>query len=336
MRSIVIAALVVLFSHTVHAQGCCSGGSGSPIAGGESQGVLLDRQMEISSNWQYINNNKFLTGDKDTAALFDNYNSNYLYLRCAYGVTKDLTMSIESGYFINKTQLGLNKIDTISSSGIGDLIIFPRYDIYNHTKENKRTEFTIGLGYKIPLGKYNDSTVVYTDPATGQKFYTTSPPLVQPTNGSQDFIFYAFFYRNYPLKKFRFFANGLYLKKGWNSLGQKFGDYTSIGLFAGKTFFGKLGITLQAKGELINKMQYDKNVDMLALYNIDVESTGSKKVSFVPQLSYNYKTFTIYLLSEIPLYQYVNKIQVASQNQFTLGISYRFFTYDCSVESTEP
>jgi hypothetical protein len=63
------------------AQGCCSGGSGSPIAGGASQGVLRERQFEIALNHQYLNTNRFLTRDKDTAELFDNLNSNYLYAR---------------------------------------------------------------------------------------------------------------------------------------------------------------------------------------------------------------------------------------------------------------
>ena len=327
LRLLIFIVAVSLCSTNAHAQGCCSGGSGSPIAGGTSQGVLQDRQIEVATNYQYIGINKFFAGDKDTSALFDDFNSNYLYTRVAYGLTKDLTISIESGYFFNKTQIGLDNIDTVSSSGIADLIIFPRYDVLNLTEETKRTEITIGLGYKIPLGSHTDSTLVYTNPNTGKQYFTTSPPIVQPTTGAQDFIFYAFLYRGYPLKKFRVFANVLYVKKGWNSLGEKFGDYASVGLFAGKTFLKKLGLTAQLKAEWIDKMKYDKNVDLLALYNVDAESTGSKKVFFVPQISYSYKKCTIYALSEIPLYQYVNKVQAASQYQFTMGLSYRFLTY---------
>ncbi len=334
MRFIIFTAVLLFASAAVFAQGCCSGGSGSPIAGGASQGVLLDRQMEISSNFQYIGSDKFKAKDKDTARLFDSYSSRYLYTKIAYGVTKDLTVSVESGYFINKTQIGLNKFDTLHSSGFGDLIIFPRYDILNRTTESKRVEITLGLGYKIPLGKYNDSTLVYTNPTTGHRVFTTLPPMVQPTNGSQDIIFYAFFFRGFPLHNFRLFANTLYIRKGWNALGEKFGDYSSIGLFAGKTFFKKLGVTLQLKGEMIGKMQYDKNIDMLAFYNVDVNSTGNKKISFVPQISYSCKSFTIFALGEFPLYEYVNGVQVSAQHQFTAGVSYRFFTYKSLIPNS--
>jgi hypothetical protein len=325
MRNIFLfCSVFFLTSSHVLSQGCCSGGSGSPIAGGTSQGVLNCGQFEISSSFQNFSSNKFFSKDKDTTKLYDKLGSDYVYTRLAYGVSKNLTMSIESGYFIDKTLIGLNHSSTTKSSGIGDLIIFPRYEIYNHKTDSVNTEFTVGIGYKIPVGSHNDSTVIYVD-AAGKKYYTTSPPTVQPTNGSQDFIFYAFFFRGYPKKNIRFFANTLYIKKGWNSLGQKFGDYASIGIFGSTTILKKLGVTIQLRGESTAKMQHDKNVDMLAYYNIDVNSTGGRKVVVAPQLSYSFKNFTIYAITEIPVYQYVNGTQVGSQHQFTIGVSYRFY-----------
>lgn len=326
----VTSAFLLLTSPFSFSQGCCSGGSGSPIAGGASQGVLLDRQMELGGSFQYINTDKFFAGDKDTMPLFKNLVSNYLYMRAAYGVTKDLTLSIESGYYLNKQQIGINN-DTAFSKGIADLIIFPRYDVYNHTEETKRIELTVGMGVKIPLGKYNDSMITFHDTNTGINYYTTSPPTVQPTNGSVDLIFYTFFYRGFPLNNFRLFANAFYIKKGWNPLGEKFGDYSSLSLFAGKTLFNKLGITLQLKGEYIAKMKAAKNVDLLALYNVDPEYTGSVKLFIAPQLSYTLKSFTIYGLSEFPIYQFVNKAQIVSKHQFTVGVSYRFFTAKSTI-----
>ena len=325
MRKVLILCLSLFVAHRIYSQSCCSGGSGSPIAGGTNQGVLQEKHMELSLNYQNLGTDRFKAGDVDTAKLFNYLYSHYLYGRLAYGLSDKLTLSIESGYFITKTEIALHKKDTISSKGIGDLIIFPRYNAYSRNTELTRTEITLGLGYKIPLGKYNDSNMVYQNPYTLKKYYTTNPPTVQPTTGSQDFIFYGFLYRGWVEPKFRVFANLLYIKKGWNPLGQKFGDFASIGIFAGKTFFKRWGVTLQVRGEWIDKMKYDHNIDMLALYNIDVNSTGSRKVFFVPQLSYSHKNFTVYALSEIPLYQYVNRVQAVSYYNVIGGISYRFF-----------
>ena len=105
-------------------------------------------------------------------------------------------------------------------------------------------------------------------------------------------------------------------------------DYSSVGLFASKTFFEKLGVTLQMKGENVAQA---KNIDM-DLYGIDVTSTASRKIFFVPQLSFSHNSFTIYALSEIPIYQYLQGTQIGSKYQITTGISYRFFTYKTASE----
>lgn len=316
-----------------NSQGCCSGGSGSPIAGGFSQGVLREKQVELAVNYRYTSSNKFLVEDRDTVPLFDELSSKYMYFRAGYGITKNLTMEVSFGYFFDKRLVELEAYDAedISSTGFGDLLIFPRYDVFYRSSATKKTEVTVGLGYKIPLGSNSDSTVVYENLTTGQKYYTMSPPTVQPSNGSQDLILYVFGLRGYPMRKFNVFANALYIKKGYNSLGQKFGDYASVALFASKTFFRSLGVTAQLKGEWIGKMKSAKNIDQLVYYNLDPESTGSKTLFFIPQISYSIKSVTFYGLTELPLYQYVNGSQVGSDLSITFGISYKFSKF-CSDE----
>jgi hypothetical protein len=123
----------------------------------------------------------------------------------------------------------------------------------------------------------------------------------------------------------------MYIKKGYSPLGYKFGDYASLGIFAGKTFFKRLGVTLQLKGEWIDSMRYTKNIDMVATYGIYVSSTGSKKISLVPQLSFSYKNFTLFALKEFPLFEYVNGVQMKTQTVITAGIAYRFFTVQSKI-----
>lgn len=333
IRTLLVTTLFVSAWQCVLAQ-CCAGGSGSPIAGGASQGVLQQGQMEIGTNYQYVRTSSFFKGDKkDTTKYFDNFNSRYLYSRMAYGVTKDFTMSVEAGYYLNKTEVGLDELsNTYESGGIGDLILFPRYDVLNRTSEEKRSEITLGLGFKIPLGKYNDS-LKKVEPFSGTTYYITMPMAVQPSTGAHDLIFYSFFFRGYPLKNFRLFANALYVKKGWNPVGEKMGDYASVGLFAGKTFFESLGVTLQVKGEWNDKMKLNKNILLYAYPNYDPEATGYRKVFVVPQLSYTLKEhLTVYALAEMPVYQYVTLTQVGSQKQFTAGLSYRFFVKKSKTE----
>ena len=318
-------SMLCCVTHVAFGQGCCSGGSGNPIAGGPTPGVLEQNQIELAPSFQYLHSNRFLTGDSIVQKQLDSYDSRYFYMRAAYGVSSRLTMSVESGYFLSKTQVALQGADTISSSGIGDLILFPRYDLLNRSCGKTRTAVTVGLGYKIPLGHCNDSTLVYVNPKTGKEYYTVSPPTVQTTTGSHDAIFYGLVFRSYKKPSVRLFANAMYVRTGWNPLGQKFGDYATAGLFVGQTYFEKLGLTLQLKGEWVDKMKHHENVDVLALYNVDVTSTGSRKLSVIPQLQFSTKGFSFYALTELPLYQRVNGTQLGSDVLVTCGASYRFF-----------
>lgn len=309
---------------------CCGGGSGSPIAGGESRGVLPEGQMDISSSFVYLSTDRFLTGESNDTSFLDNYSSDYLYSRIAYGLSKKFTISVEAGYWINKTQVGLHKIDTNSSSGIGDLIIFPRYNVFSRSKNSSFTELTAGLGFKLPLGSYNDS-IRKTEPFSGEVYYIPKTLSVQTSSGAQDIIFQLFFFHGNNIKKLNFIANTFYIRKGWNPIGEKIGDYASMNLTLSKTFFKKLGLALHLKGEMVDKMSINQTILLCSYPNYDPDATGYRKILLSPMISYNFKDkFSLYLMPEFPLYQHVVKTQIASKTQITLGATYRFF-----IESTD-
>lgn len=329
-----IVSLVSIFAFTliinnVYGQ-CCAAGGGNPVASDISQSVLKRGQLEFAVNSQYINTNKFLTfADVDTTYL-NRFTSTYLYSRVAYGITKEFTISVESGYYPQKMQIGVNNADTVLSAGFSDLIIFPRLNIYNKNS----FEVTAGLGIKIPVGSYNDS-IGYLEPFSGETFYLNKPPAIQLTTGSNDFIFNLFVSKSFPKSKFRIFANTSYIRKGWNPLGEKMGDYFSASLVAGKTFFDKLTIMTHVKYEWINSMSINSDIMMVSFPNYDPEATGSKKAFIVPQINYSpFKNVSLFVLSEIPVYQYVNKTQIASQFQVAAGLIFRIQLkdYECCLE----
>ena len=325
VHQVLTSVLMLVASINIYAQGCCSGSAGSPIAGGAASGVLQEHQTEISINHQFNTSNTFYNGSEVAEPLFDNLTSNYIFFRTDYGVSKKLTLSLASGYYLSKTKEAEYITSNRTSSGFSDLIIFPRYNIYNKNANFKRTEVALGIGIKMPLGTHMDSTLSYSDEWVGD-LYSINPPLVQTTNGSNDFMFYSFIFREYQKRKLRLFISALHVKKSFNSLGLKFGDYSSLGLFVSKTLFRQWGVTTQLKLEHIGKIKAAENIDLLADYNIEPISTGSNKAFFTPQISYSQKGLTFFVTSEIPIYQYLHGTQVGSQNQFTFGVNYRFLT----------
>jgi len=337
MRLIVLLIFSFLFQNIAFSQGCCSGGGSNPIAGGTATGVLQKYQMEVSLNYQNNTSNKFFEGTEEVSqeGIYDKLSSEYLFLRTDYGISKKLTLSLGTGYHLNKTLSYKDQDTSASSSGFGDLIIFPRYDIYNETKGNIRSEITLGFGVKVPIGSHTDT--IETVPGV----WDLIPPTIQLSTGGTDLMFYSFFFREYKKQKLRFFANSLYIRKGYNSLDEKFGDYTSVSLFASKTFFRKWGITTQIKAERIGQIEVrqSKLLDLVIRNPYEAEnfldkqeSTGSKKWIFIPQLSYSQNGITIFATSEIPLYQYLNGNQIGSNQQFTVGVNYRFLTKECEPE----
>jgi hypothetical protein len=126
----IILVLIVICFNTFNAKSqCCAGGGGNPVIGDVSQSVLSMGEMEVGFNYQNIYSNKVLEFNKIDTLYKSKYNSNYLFARLAYGLTKELTLSLETGYWVNKTQYGLGFSDTTSSRGFGDLILNLRYNI---------------------------------------------------------------------------------------------------------------------------------------------------------------------------------------------------------------
>ena len=315
-----MVALMIILScpQAVIAQ-CCAVGGGNPMASDLSQSVLSKGNLEVGTAWQYINTTRFLNYREPDTSYLDRYSSSYLYPRLSFGITDEFTLSVEAGYFISKKQEGFHPTDNVTSSGIGDLIIMPRVNIFR----TEKFEFTSGIGIKIPVGSHNDS-LGYIEPFSGNEYFMPKPPAMQVSTGSNDFIFNVFGVNRFEGGKWRLFYNFSYLLRGWNSSGERFGDVASLSLFAGRSAGTRLVVLLHAKYEQIGEMTINPEIMMFSFPNYDPEATGSRKLFCIPQLNYRIgKGMNGFIMTEIPIWQYVNKVQMASQYLVTTGISYR-------------
>jgi len=320
MRKILLSTITIftLFNaHYLYGQ-CCGGGS--PIAGGAAQGVLQKNQLEVAGYLQYFTSDKTKRGDiLSPVRLFELKRDIYQYSRVSYGLTNELTMSVELGYYFDRTERLAGGFE-IKGKGIADLIVFPRYDVFNIKKEKHQTELTLGLGMKIPVGDHDQTYVAYENRKTGDKFEIIKGPSSQPSTGTNDFIFHVFLYRQYLKPQLSFILTSTYILRGTNKIKQSFGDIFDVSLYASKSWTRNFSSTIQIKGEntapLIDEVwiSYEKN-------------TGGKLLSFVPQLNYQVLTchLTITAAAEIPMYHYVNGTQIASKWLFRGGIIYRPF-----------
>lgn len=314
---------------------CCSGGSGSPVAGGTSQGVLMDKQIELNTNYQFVQTDAFFKGDKAAPKFFKYYKSQYLYSRVAMGLTPKFTLSLEMGYWINRYQKELYNDEHYETKGVSDLIIFPRYNILDKKLKNGNVEVTVGTGFKIPLGKYNAS-VKRIEPFSGSSYYLVKPISVQQSSGSQDLLLYGFGLRNFSKQKIKVFMNAIHILKGWNPIGEKQGDFTSAAIFLSKTLNLRFTGLLQLRGEFTAPMKINETMLNFAYPNYDPKATGYRKLFISPQITFvNRKKVMVYALADIPVYQYLFETQAGSQYQLMAGISYRFQLKDKSTLSND-
>lgn len=293
------------------------------MAGDASRGVLKQGQTELALYYQLSRSDKFLTGTATDTGFMKQFSSDYLYTRLAYGFSERVTLGMELGYWIDKKQLGFRDWDTYSSGGLGDLILYPRFNLIKPSAANRLNELTLGLGFKIPLGTFNDSIGFY-EPFSGETFYSTMPPAVQASTGANDLLFNLFWSAPLRAEGLRLTANTTFILKGWNPLGEKMGNYFSSGIFGsgklGKTLFG----AVQVRYEWIGRMKLNPDVRMLSFPNYDPEATGSQKLFLAPQLSYSPLDYlTCLLQAEYPIYQKVNKTQLASEHQWVIGLAFR-------------
>lgn len=325
LRFIYFIFILTILALDLNAQ-CCSAGTSNPMAGGTSQDALAGNMMDLNLNNLYTYSDKFFTGNKPTHnKYFDSFSSLYNYFRVGYGLSRAFTISIEAGYYTFKKELGLNNdsLRTYKSNGFSDLIIFPRYKIYGNSNQKHKIDIVLGLGYKIPLGSYNDSTK-FVEPFSKEIYYVVNPQAVQMTTGAQDVIFSTYLNYGNNNKKFNISSNLVYIRKGWNPRGEKVGNFASIGLIGSKTITKFLDAMIQLRYENAKSTKVNKTVSDYSFLNYDPEFTGYEKIFISPQLNFKFDKFRFFTLWDIPIYQYMIKTQVGSTTQFTAGIAYTF------------
>lgn len=334
-RTLILISVSCFFLSPKIALGqCCAGGSGCTIAGNVAQGVLQERQLELSSNFQFIYTDLFYKKDQPAPysdRTFDSFSSTYQYFKLGYGLSKDFTFSVETGYYFQKKETGFegDPLTSYLSEGFADLLLFPKYNVFKRQAENHHDDITLGLGYKIPLGSYNDS-IGNIEPFSGQTFYVTLPTSVQLSSGAQEVIFHTLLARRYIRQQFSFFISGYYILKGYNPNGEKLGDYMSLGIFASQTLFDNIGVGMQVRYEQVQQMKINESVFLYGKpSNYYPEATGYNKIFLTPQVSFSQGRFSVYASYDWPIYQYLNTspyyTQAASEFQATIGLSYRFF-----------
>lgn len=296
---------------------CCS--QSCSMTTGDGSGLLEKKHLEVMSFYKHSYSDKYLRGKEEyqfgTAGLaLKNSYFDFMGLNIGYGITDHLMIEVQGGYFGNKTQNFANGAWLVGN-GLSDISATLKMSVYR-SKDTTVTIVASG-GMKIPTGSYNDYT------PEGIKLSRD----VQSGTGS-----YA--------GTIGFSAGIRILKKHKINLSSEF-DYIGINPEEYQPGYGNTNYisTFIKLFDGCSLMAMIKNENRTHDYYYDLiqKSTGYVKVTALPGLSYEFpREWMVSVIGDLPLYQYFNGLQFASQYAFSVSLKKTFELHRHTNESIEP
>jgi len=302
-KFIILACFICLLVYTCAGQ-CCS--AGSPLGGDGCYDGLNKNDIRIFASYKN-------SLSKDYYHFEKKYNIPYVQksyfdygnLSLTYGLFSRFSLHTEVGYFIDKAQeLNINnENEVIKAKGLGDLAFNIRYVAIETIKPISQLVFSAGM--KAPIGSFKEEINGITIPVS-----------LQPSSGAFKYNASAFYYRKRSDRKlgwngFAHYEISQTIEQGY--LIYRYGDYFQFTLGGLFTINKNFIFTANAKLEWRGKDTRESG--------IKIESTGSRVIYFNPQLMYSFKSkWAIILMSDIPVYKYVNGYQLTNRFSFQTGL----------------
>ncbi|MCX6287868.1 MAG: hypothetical protein NTY96_12200 [Bacteroidetes bacterium] len=302
-RVIALLIPVLLFISKVVFPQCCS--TGSPVGATVYVGVLAKNNLRFVTYFRNSYSNTYYQGNsktEDNVPLRFSY-YNFAGLAFGYGVTKRLTVEVDFGYFLNKTQ-EFKYIDFketgygLTNGGVG-----VKYGIY--IKPSRQIEFTAGAGFRYP--------------------FTTKPQEldgvqlsrdVQPSTNAFAVNIMLFFNKGWPSVGIRLFTLNRFEYNFADKLKYQYGSVLLNSVFFSKKIIPYFFAILQVRGEW---RSHDNDDGVIR------ENSGNYLLIVSPQLSYSVAgKWNVSVLYDFPVYKSYNGKQLTPRYSFAVSISHDF------------
>ena len=306
-RAILVILIFLIYPLNILSQCCAS--SGNPIGGTLNIGQMDHHVLRIASFFRnstgdrYMSGNDLYTGE---IGILKKAMFNYLGFLGSYGLNNNITIEMETGYFINKTQVFKLNDEKLTGYGISDIVISFKPRIYYSSEKN--LEISCALGPNIPLKR--KLQVI-----NG----VTMPVDIQSSTGSYGLVFQLNAIKENSFRGISFLLVNRIEKYFENKQEYNFGNsYTNSFYFSKHLFFetqqlNGCTIILQMKNQIRSKNMRE---------GVRIDATGNCSFFFTPQVNLAIKeNWNVAALCDIPVYQYFNGIQLANKLSFALSIN---------------
>ena len=296
---------------------------------GTQEGVGASGILTVDLSYRYIPQTRRLSGTRDVSEVltpkidFENRTiepdhhreigtqNTLVEVDLAYGLTPRLTLAGSLPIINQRDHEHWDDVGTIDehftrddgSSGFGDVRVGARYAFLVRTKDI----LVGGLALKVPTGAYR---LLDSEGAINE-------PTIQPGTGSTDSIASLHYAHQIAPMRFEYFLAGAYRMNGKNSLEYRFGDETLINAGLSHKVGDRLTWSIQMNARRTERDRY---------LSQEIPSTGARFINLTPGLRLDAAAggLTLYAFVQVPVYQYVNEVNLAPRTGLLLGISKAF------------
>lgn len=325
MKVRILLLLIALQSIVSNLYSQCFTSPGNPIGGNLNLGVVKENSLRITSFYKHSRSSRYFYGDepytKEAGKTFEKALFNYVGGFVAYGVTKNLTLETEWGYFLDKVRFFSTEEEI--GNGFSNALITGKYRVFSNP--HKRVEATLGFGGKVPLR--HEAQI---------KEGVELAPEAQSSGGAYGMVGQLYLINEIPFQALRFFLIAQYehnfpsLPEFFKYKKYKFGNSLKTSFFVSKHLHMPPSLEwlsqnwtaiLQIRNEIKGKNQTMKK-DVEEPEWEDVPNSGSVTFFACPQLNYTLnKIWNFSLTVDIPVYQNYNKKQMAVDYAFNVNVT---------------
>jgi hypothetical protein len=305
-RSFCMLVLLLVSTHGLLGQ--CFTSSGNPVGGTSNMGVMDKRALRAGLFYSYSSSDKYFQGHREYTGdneILQNASYNYLGFFSAYGLAKWLSMEMEAGYYLDKTQLYYLDDTKLSGQGFSNLVLSLKPRLFYSS--DKRFELSCALGVNIPFSREMQ-----------QVSGVTLPIQIQPSIGSYGLVFQSFMVKEYPFRAIRFFW--VYRMEGYFENPQ---EYIPGCMYINSLFVSRHFTFEQWKlKDWTLILQLRNQVQGLSSRSGEaIGVSGNCLLYLVPQLNLSLGDhWNISVLADLPLYRYYHGIQLANKTAIVLSL----------------
>jgi len=295
---------------------------------GTQEGVARSGLLTVDLSFRYVDMDRKLSGTRSVDEVltpkvdFENgvleldhhreirTQNTLVEIDIGYGLTPRLTLAASLPVFNQRDHEHFDDVGTPDehftsqdgSSGFGDVKLSARYAFLVKTKNL----LVGGLGVKLPSGAYR---LLDGEGAINE-------PTIQPGTGSTDVVASLYYTHQITPMRFDYFVSGGYARKGENPLDYTFGDESILSVGVDYRTSERVSWSVQINGRRTERDRF---------LGDSIPSTGATFVNLTPGIRLTGAGGTsFYGFVQVPVYQYVNEVNLAPGPGLLLGVSKEF------------